>query len=93
METIINLDRSEYVRLGREQCTQKVFGGCAGASCSRDCFSARLADINARQQAQRARSGRWINVGIVFVLLIFLGAITPQAVENIKTWEVANVPQ
>lgn len=78
-------------------CTRHAFtdGECVTHGCW-NCpgRAERLADINARQQAQRAREGRWINVGIATLLAaILIGLITPQAVENIKTWEVANVPQ
>jgi hypothetical protein len=79
-------------------CTRHAFtdGECVTHGCW-NCpgrAERRLADINARQRAERAKSGRWINVGIATLLAaILIGLITPQAVENIKTWEVANVPQ
>jgi hypothetical protein len=54
----------------------------------------RLYDINARHRAERARSGRWVNVGIATLLAaILIGLITPQAVENWHNVKAENVQQ
>jgi hypothetical protein len=52
-------------------CTRHAFtdGECVTHGCW-NCpgRAERLADINARQRAERAKSGRWINLGIIAVL-------------------------
>lgn len=84
--------------IDRSHCGQKVYGGCPGESCDRRC-SAVLADEAARfnrsaptrsELSKRHRTALY--AFLVVLAAVFVGAITPQAVENIKAWEVANAP-
>ena len=52
------------VTLTRHHCGQAVFGGCDPTVCQRDCFTARVIEINDRQRAAKLRSDRW-NLAII----------------------------
>ena len=58
-----------------------------------DDYTARVADINARMAEEQADQRRYGNVAIAAILaLLLIGAITPQAVENITEWRVSHEP-
>ncbi len=81
--------------MDRSSCTQKVFGGCAGEYCDRECITARIIDLDARIAATHRGIGFWELAGVcVMGALLMFGVLSAASiiVERNKDYRSAHAP-
>lgn len=84
--------------LTRHACGFAIYDECDPATCQRQCFTARVVDINAKSSAEQARQGRLTLLALAvivpilsFTSLYAVAAVVDRGIQNWQNVRTANV--